>query len=146
MLCLGDSYKVFWIAVLILVSLIEFFRLKGKISFLNRYFAKLLRPGEDKRISGSFYYLWGVGLAFLLFPQEPALIGLWVLAVGDALAGLAPKGHSLVFFLCAIFILKIFGYPLDPQNLLKVFLWTAVEKLPRVDDNLTLPLVVALTL
>ncbi|OAQ20576.1 hypothetical protein [Thermosulfurimonas dismutans] len=138
--------EIFWVIILVSITTVEVLRISGRFSILNRLFGRLMRSGEERRFSGAFYYFWGVGLAFLMFPLEAALVGLWVLAVGDAVAGLLIRGRSVVLFLCGLAILLVFGYPLDPLNILKVLSWTLVERLPRVNDNFTLPLVVALTL
>ncbi len=107
-----------------------------------------MRPEERRRLSGAFYYLWGVGLAFLVFPQPAALVGLWVLAVADGLAGLFGRGpgHSLVFGTVSLGVVLLWGYPLSGKIMACVVLWTLVEKLPYLNDNFTLPLVVAWTL
>lgn len=138
--------EIFWVIILVSITTVEVLRISGRLSVLNRLFGRFMRPGEERRFSGAFYYFWGVGLSFILFPVKPALVGLWVLAVGDAAAGLIGRAHSVAFFICSIVILVAFGYALEPFNILRVLIWTLIERLPRVNDNFTIPISVALTL
>ncbi len=150
-----DHRFLLWAGLLFLLTVIELARRQGKLPFLNRLFAGLLRPGEDGRLSGTFYYLWGVGLSFLFFPLEYALIGLWVLTLADTASALCGQAVGrlrlgtktlegmLAFWLTSLLILKGFGWSWDLRTLFLALFWAGVEMLPGVNDNLVLPLVVA---
>ncbi|MBX6422125.1 hypothetical protein [Thermosulfurimonas sp. F29] len=145
-LWLGARSVLLWGPLLVGVTAFEILRLCGR-GWFPPGLGKLLRPEEKRRPTGTFYYLWGVGLAFLLFPVRAALAGLWVLALADALAGLSGRGlrHHLVFFLTALLVALGWGHPPSLPLILKVLLWTLIEALPGLNDNLTLPLAVAVT-
>jgi len=147
-LILGNWSWVLWVILLPLVSLLELLRLRGAFPQFFNLFRPFMRPWEKEHLSGTFYYLWGVGLAFVFFPLKPALVGLWVLALADGLAGLCGRGplHSLAFFLTAVLILLGFGYPFSLKTLFWSLLWTGIERWSWPDDNFTLPLAVAFIL
>ncbi len=147
-LWLGPQAHLLWLVLLPGVTLVEGLRLRGRLPVLERFFGALMRPEEKKRPSGAFYYLWGVGLAFCLFPQSAALTGLWVLAVADGLAGLFGRDilHSVVFGVLSLGVVLLRGYPFSGELLAILLLWTLVERMPYLNDNFTLPLVVAWTL
>ncbi len=154
---LYDWKDILWGTLLLTVTLVEVLRVRGKLPFLNRLFSPLMRTEEFKRPSGTLYFLWGVGGSFVLFPLSNALLALWVLCVSDTLAALVGQlfgrlklgrktlEGAVAFFSSSVIILKVFGYPLSPLNLVIVLSWTLLELTPRANDNLTLPLWVALS-
>lgn len=144
-LVLADYRRPFFLALLLAITLFEALRLRGRLRLPGRLSA-LLREGELRRPTGTFYYLWGVGLSFLLFPLREALCGLWVLALGDGISGLFGRGplHHLAFFALSLGVLLSFGLPFGEKTLLLAGLLTLLEALPFPDDNLTLPLATAL--
>ncbi|QJA05426.1 hypothetical protein FVE67_00870 [Thermosulfurimonas marina] len=137
----------FWWGLLFGVSVLEFLRLSGRFSRFFDYFQPLMRPEEKRRPSGTFWYIWGVGLSFLLLPERAAFSGLLVLALADGLAGLFERGrlHSLVFFGVSLGVAHFLKGTFSWELILKAGLWTLVEGLPRANDNFTLPLAVGLT-
>ncbi len=143
-LILGDYRSLFFFVLLIGITFFEALRLVGRLK-LPRRLSALLREGELQRPTGSFYYLWGVGLSFLLFPLREALCGLWVLALCDGISGLFGRGplHHLVFWGLSFSVLLFFGLPFGGKILLLALLLTLIEALPFPDDNLTLPLATA---
>jgi len=137
----------FWTGLICGVTLLEALRLGGKGRRFFRLFMPLMREEERRRPSGTFWYIWGVGLAFLLFPEKAALSGLVVLALADGLAGLFPQGkiHSAIFWGTSLLVATLLRGGFSWELLLKAGLWTLVEALPQVNDNFTLPLAVSLT-
>ncbi len=144
-LILGDYRRLFFLSLLLAITLFETLRLTGCLRLPGRL-SSLLRESEFRRPTGTFYYLWGVGLSFLLFPLKAALCGLWVLALGDGISGLFGRGplHHLVFFALSLCVFLFFGLPFGGKILLLSGILTLIEALPFPDDNLTLPLATAL--
>lgn len=56
--------------------------------FVLSRFRRLLREGEENRLSGISYYLLGSLLAVILFPREIAVLSILFLAFGDPIASL----------------------------------------------------------
>lgn len=125
---------------------------------VNLWFYRLLRPlltpREAQRVAGSTWYVAGILAAVALFPPGAAVPATWVLALADPAAGWVgrrwgrrPLGAGTlegfaVFVLVAGAILTV-AVPL-PAALLGAIVGGLVEIAPwRVDDNLTIPPVVA---
>lgn len=112
------------------------------------------RQGEYFR--GVVMYITGILLATLLFPVWIASACIAVLAGGDSFSTLVGKLYgrhplpinrkktwegSIAFFLVSLLILWFF----DPSKAIYIALIaTFVEMLPRLDDNLTIPLIVGI--
>jgi len=60
-------------------------------AFSNKVFGRLMRTGENHRLSGVPYYLAGVAICFLLFPRGVAILAVLFLAFGDPIASIAAK-------------------------------------------------------
>ncbi len=139
---------LFWLGLLFAVNLVEVLRATGALPFLNLLFKSVLREKELSDFSGTFYYFWGIGLSFLFFPIKIAFISLWVLCVADGIAGLFGRTvmHSLIFFLISLLIATLFLHTFTPELLIKALFWTVIEKIKLIDDNLSIPLVVSISL
>ncbi len=149
----GSKAKVVFLALACSVSIIEFLRLKFQVvaHLLEKVFAGLMRPEEHQRLSGSFYFFWGVALSFFFFGSWCASLGLLVLAIADPLAscaGVLFGRHRLlrkslegtaVFFLVSSSIFYLAGLPLRSALFLAV-LAALLENLSPINDNLLLPL------
>ncbi len=146
--------RIIFLALALGEGLLEVFRLRSpKIGRLwLRWFAPLLRPGEEKKFSGSFFYLWGVALSFLFFDKSCAVSGLLVLAIADPVAGFfharsrrtflkKTLAGTLAFFFLSWALLGAFW---GPWKALGAALSAAIlENLSPLNDNFLLPLFVS---
>ena len=114
------------------------------------------RPNEY--FKGVITFLLGSLLSVIVFPIHIATACIAVLALGDSISTLIGKFYgkhklpinkkstwegSLAFFIVAVSILWLF----DPSRALPVAIAvTCVEMLPKLDDNLTIPLTVGILL
>jgi dolichol kinase len=122
-----------------------------------RWFRVLASPREERGIASSTWYTVGVFLGVLLFPRSAVIPAILVLALADPAAsvigrrfGRRPLGKgslegSAVFALVAFLVLSPFvGAGVAALGALAA---AAAEVLPvRLDDNLTVPLTVAMVL
>lgn len=153
---------LFYIAAALIAG-IEMARLKieAAAALYNRLFKGLLRPRELTHFSGAFFFAIGASLAVALFPKDVAVSSLLVLSLADPAAaaiggrygkirllGKTLEG-SLAFFLFAFLILGLYN-PLGGSILkyiLPALAGTLAELYPgRLNDNLTIPLVVGAAL
>ena len=145
---------------------INYPKYSDKISFFNRY---LLRAEESLRESSAFPYVMAVLLTIITFPRPIAIAAIYSLAIADPLAaitGIRFGRHkvfgsrkswegSLAFFLGTLIcvgLTLLFFIPADVGEILTAAVWTAAwaavfELLPiKIDDNLTLPIFIAVEL
>jgi dolichol kinase len=103
--------------------------------------------------TGAFFFIMGALAAALLYPASIALYAILVLCIADAvapIAGVAAGKHklpwnkgksyegSLGFLIAAIAILLFAEAPLAAFAIAVIV--TAVESLPKLDDNVTIPI------
>ncbi len=152
----GSKAKMVFLGLAFLVSIIEYLRLKSSVvaHVLEKIFAGLMRPEEHQRLSGSFFFFWGVALSFLFFGSRCATLGLLVLAIADPLAslvGMALGRHRLfrkslegtvAFFLVSLSIFFLADLPLKAALPLALFS-ALLENLSPINDNFLLPLAVS---
>ncbi len=153
-----DRAKVAFLSLACLVSGIEFLRLRSfRITHvLTKIFGRFMRPAEETRLSGSFYYIWGVALSFFFFDRSFALKGLLVLAIADPLAsliGIKFGRHrffrktlegTLMFFLVSTLILYFSKEPLQSAILIGIICALSENIIP-FNDNFVLPLIVSIS-
>jgi len=109
---------------------------------------------EEKPVMGLITFYTGMLLAIVLFPLQIAMLCIILLSVGDALSALVGKmigkhklpinnkkswEGSLTFFASTITILILAAISPERALLIAIIL-SFVEGLPRLDDNLTIPL------
>ena len=125
---------------------------------LFRLFRWVASPREHDRIASSTWYVVGVFLLVMLFPQGTWVPSVLVLALGDPSASYVGRrwgqrklgggtvAGSLAFFTVTTLVLYFFC-PL-PKALAVAASVGAVEALPRfvVDDNVTIPVATAVFL
>jgi dolichol kinase len=126
-------------------------------AFFDRRLGHLLRPGESGRLTGATTLALGYTTAVVAFPGVPALTGILVAGVADAVAAVVgkrfgrhryPGGKSVegsLGFLLVVLPLSLLlpGLPAVAAVLLAIGL-TGLEALTLpVDDNLYLPLATA---
>ena len=148
-----EAGKIF-LGLAILESTLEIFRLSfPELSqHLEPLWKPLLRHTEKTRPSGSFYYLWGVALSFLLFGGQCGTSGLLVLALGDPIAGIFHARSKKKFLKKSLlgslslalisFVVLDFLWPW-PVSLVTAFAASLVENLCPGNDNFVLPLFVS---
>lgn len=145
-------------------------------AFVLKKFSRIMRAGEERRLSGIAYYLLGCTLAVILFPRDVAVLSIMFLAFGDpvaALVGVAGgkrfwpmdlsagnkslEGSFACFLVCGILTLGISYFLPTTQGLLihERVLFALIggfsaslgELIPlRTDDNFSMPLISGTTL
>jgi dolichol kinase len=108
---------------------------------------------------GTIEFFFGCFLATFIFEPRVAMASIAVLSLADAISTLIGKHYgkhrlflnkkktaegSLSFLLTAVFALVFFVNPLSA--VVTAILATLVEALPKVDDNLTIPMTVGIML
>ena len=119
-----------------------------------RRFRAILSPREAGGFSSAMWYMLGILGSLILFPLEAVVAAIWVLALADPVAncigrrwgtrrlGTGTWEGLAAFAAVAGAILLLAADP--PVALLAAVLAGLVEIVPwRVDDNLTIPLVVS---
>jgi len=155
------------VATLILLTLAEYRKNRQKYKtirikkldefeeFLENGFKEYERP-DTLPFKGAIEFLFGCFLATLLFEPFIAIAAIAVLSISDAMSTLIGSFFgkhkisfnktkslegSFAFFLTTVFILTFFLN--DPIKVLIVSIFaTFAELTPKIDDNLTIPLVV----
>ena len=133
------------------------FKVESLNQFLVRWFAPLLKAGEDRRITGATYMVVAGLIAFLLFDKAVAVAAMLFLSLGDPAAALvgrrmpgprlfgkSPVGTAafLVVSLAVVAVLVGSGhFPFHWGLLVGAVVAALVELAPvPPDDNLTIPL------
>jgi len=113
---------------------------------------------KELPFKGAITFYTGCFLSIALFPANVAIASITILALGDSLATVIGKffgKHKLsinkekswegsITFFIASFLILIF-FIKNPLNILVVgAVTTLVEMLPRIDDNITVPLSVGI--
>ncbi|MBR9682418.1 MAG: hypothetical protein GOV02_01970 [Candidatus Aenigmarchaeota archaeon] len=127
---------------------------KSKIWLFIEGFVISHERNDEKPLMGLLTFYTGMMLAIVLFPMKIAMLCIILLSVGDALSALVGKmigkhklpinktkswEGSITFFLSTISIL-LFAAIMPEKAIVMAVLLTMVEGLPRLDDNLTIPL------
>ena len=126
---------------------------------VEKFISSHERPNEGP-FMGLITFYTGMLLAIVLFPLEIAMLCIIMLSVGDALSTLIGKLYgkhklpinkikswegSITFFISALAILLLAA--VSPEKALSVaVLVTIVEGLPKLNDNITIPLAVGFAL
>jgi len=151
----------YWIVLLLSVALlvaivVEILRFRNQIfrNLFNHYLGFLLRPKEQRSITGATYWIVGALITILLYPKAIAIFAISMLSVSDALAAWVGKGigrtpirsnktleGSLAFFLSAFLIAVPVLHWSTATALLGALAGTVLEWgiLP-LNDNLTVPI------
>jgi dolichol kinase len=110
-------------------------------------------------LRGAITFFVGALITIALFPEGFAVAAIAVLAIGDSVSTLIGTEFgkhklffnrkkswegSLAFFIVSLLILMFFVDPL--KALIYSLIVTGVEGLPKIDDNLTIPIAVGLLL
>jgi len=169
---------LFMLTALFFLLYSEYVRRCGKdhATLLSRIECKLRdfalffeRKGAVRPFAGAFWFYFGAGLAFLLFPLGPASAAGAVLAVSDSVSTIIGRGFgrkriigkktlegTAAFFLSALLVCLLFFSP--PAAFLGAASATVAELLPEwrrisasrfsrvLDDNLLIPMISGLVL
>lgn len=145
---------------LILLIMLSFYRAKRafQAKWLETFVLKRERPGVFP-LSGSVFFFLGTFCAFLLYQPLYAAAATAVLAIGDSTSTVVGKfwgkhklpldggrswEGSLAFFLFSFIVLLFFVQP--QKAMIVAALTAAVEVIPRLDDNFTVPIAAGLFL
>jgi dolichol kinase len=143
--------------LLCVLSVVELLRITGrlKVGMAGKY----LKEKEQKKPTGSIFYVVAALVTILLFHKKAAVCSLLILAISDPLSSLVGRrlgrhplfGKSiegtLTFLGSSLIILMLFS--VSPSSALAVAFVATVTELftPRfLDDNLTIPIVTGLAL
>ncbi|MBC8311235.1 MAG: hypothetical protein H8E72_02950 [Candidatus Marinimicrobia bacterium] len=145
----------------ILFPLLDYLRIHNKAvsGFYNTYFHSITRSFESTQFTGASFVFWGALLTFIIFDNKIAGIALIIMSFADAMAAIVGVGFgktkllnkslegSFAFFMTTFLILYIFKIPLL-LSLSVSMLATITEliQIPKINDNISIPLVVALIL
>ena len=169
---------LFMLAALFFLLYSEHVRKCGKDhrTFLSRFecrlrdFALMLERKDSRRpFLGAFWFYFGAGLAFLLFPLNPAAAAAATLAISDSLSTIIGKKfgrHAILgkktfegtaaFFVSAFLVCTLFLDPL--MGMIGALFATLAELLPEwkgisssrlsgvLDDNLLIPVITGFVL
>ncbi|HEY7462031.1 MAG TPA: hypothetical protein VIC59_09175 [Gemmatimonadota bacterium] len=146
-------YLLVLVGMLAFLLVLDFVRLRHPPAnaLFIRLFRPLILPRDLVRLSGSTYYMAGVLLAVLLFPQRVAVVSVLFLVLGDFAAGAVglrwgrirlPGGKSLegsaaCFLTCLAIAAPLVGWTAATGGALAATLAESLD-LP-VDDNLLIP-------
>ncbi len=126
--------------------------------WFERQILKFERPNEFP-LRGALLFYISVLIVFELFPVGVAAASVAVLAIGDSLSTLAGKTFgrhklpvnrqkswegSAAFFIGAVAVLLFFANPAKAISV--AFIAAAVEALPYMDDNLSVPIATGLVM
>jgi len=157
-----DTFQPWIISCAIILPILDYGRRHNK--FLYRIYSNLFitftRPIEQGILSGASWVIIGAAVTIFIFNENTAIIGLLVLSIADSAAAIVgikfgktqlyskSLEGSAAFFITAIIIV----FSLSPAafyiNFIAVIAATVVElfSTPRINDNLLIPMVLALIL
>ena len=126
--------------------------------FYNRFFGRVTRDFERGRLTGAAYVMISSFILLLFFDMYVCIASILIMSYSDTAAAIVGKKYgkvkifnktlegSFAFFVVGLFIiLAIYPNISLFYSLLALIIATIVELLPfKVDDNLSVPLTVAL--
>ena len=143
--------------ILVIDIILEVLRINGllKLPFIE----KNLKKQENKRLSGSFFFILSSLITVAFFEKNIAISALCILSIADPLSSLLGSifgrvrflGKSLegttTFFIASFLILRVFSFAI-PIAFAGAVIASLTELFSSrlVDDNLSIPLVTALAL
>ena len=157
-----DTFQPWIISCAIILPILDYGRRHNK--FLYRIYSNLFitftRPIEQGILSGASWVIIGAAVTIFIFNENTAIIGLLVLSIADSAAAIIgiklgetqlyskSLEGSAAFFITGTIIV----FSLSPAafyiNFIAVIAATVVElfSTPRINDNLLIPMVLALIL
>ena len=157
-----DTFQPWIISCAIILPILDYGRRHNK--FLYRIYSNLFitftRPIEQGILSGASWVIIGAAGTIFIFNENTAIIGLLVLSIADsaaAIVGIKFGGTQLyskslegstAFFITTAMIVFLLSPVSFYINFIAVVTATVVElfSTPRINDNLLIPMVLALIL
>ena len=157
-----DAFQPWIISCAIILSILDYGRRHNK--FLYRIYKNLFitftRPIEQGILSGASWVIIGAAVTIFIFNENTAIIGLLVLSIADSAAAIVgikfgktqlfskSLEGSAAFFITATIIIFSLSSAAAYINFIAVITATVVElfSTPRINDNLLIPIVLALIL
>ena len=157
-----DTFQPWIISCAIILPILDYGRRHNK--FLYRIYSNLFitftRPIEQGILSGASWVIISAVVTIFIFNENTAIIGLLVLSIADSAAAIIgiklgrtqlyskSLEGSAAFFITAAIIVFILSSAAAYINFIAVITATVVElfSTPRINDNLLIPMVLALIL
>jgi len=157
-----DTFQPWIISCAIILPILDYGRRHNK--FLYRIYSNLFitftRPIEQGILSGASWVIIGAAVTIFIFNENTAIIGLLVLSIADSAAAIVgikfgktqlfskSLEGSTAFFITATIIVFSLSSAAAYVNFIAVIAATVVElfSTPRINDNLLIPMVLALIL
>ena len=157
-----DTFQPWIISCAIILPILDYGRRHNK--FLYRIYSNLFitftRPIEQGILSGASWVIIGAAVTIFIFNENTAIIGLLVLSIADSAAAIVgikfgktqlfskSLEGSAAFFITSIIIVFSLSSAAAYVNFIAVIAATVVElfSTPRINDNLLIPMVLALIL
>jgi len=157
-----DIFQPWIIFCAIILPILDYGRRYNKLLYriYNNLFITFTRPIEQRILSGASWVIIGAAVTIFIFNENTAIIGLLVLSIADSVAAIVgikfgktqlfskSLEGSTAFFITATII--VFSLSLESAylNFIAVIAATVVElfSTPRINDNLLIPVVLALIL
>jgi len=145
----------------IVFPLLDYLRINNKpISvFYNTYFHSITRSFESQKLTGASFVFLGAIITYVIFDQKAAGIALIVMSFADAMAAIIGVGFgqtnllnkslegTFAFFITTLVILFIFKIPLIVAFIVSIVATiTELIVIPKINDNISIPFIVALIL
>ncbi len=157
-----DTFQPWIISCAIILPILDYGRRHNK--FLYRIYSNLFitftRPIEQGILSGASWVIIGASVTIFIFNENTAIIGLLVLSICDSAAAIVGIKYgetqlfskslegSAAFFIIATIIVFSLSSAAAYVNFIAVIAATVVElfSTPHINDNLLIPMVLALIL
>lgn len=156
------TFQPWIISLAIILPILDYGRMHNK--FLYRIYKNLFitftRPIEQGILSGASWVIIGAAITIFIFNENTAIIGLLVLSIADSAAAIIgikfgktqlfskSLEGSTAFFITATIIVFSLSSEAAYVNFIAITAATVVElfSTPRINDNLLIPMVLALIL
>ncbi len=153
LLSIGKTNFLYFALAMMLVIGLAIFYIQGHIHSKLADIIGIFERQGSQVFSGAFLFMVGALIAALLFPEAIAAYAILVLGIADAVStavGVAIGRHklkwnseksyegSLAFLVAAVAVLLLAEAPLAAFVIAVIV--TAVESLPRINDNITIPI------
>ena len=145
----------------VLFPILDYLRINNKLisNSYNTYFHSITRSFESNQFTGASFVFWGALLTYIIFEQKIAGISLIVMSFSDAMAAIIGVGFgktkvlnkslegSFAFYITTFIILYIFKIPLIVSLFVSALATiTELVEIPKINDNISIPVTVALLL
>ena len=152
----------FLILISILLPVLDYLRRKNKFikEYYNFLFSIVTRPNESQKLTGGSWVFIGSSLTLILFPEDIAIVSLFVMSLSDSTAAIIGIKYgrtylfnktlegSMAFFITTLMIIHLLIDIHIYLTIITSLIITFVELLSikKINDNFSIPLVTALLL